>query len=304
MLSSELDEQLRLTAFAYLRARQLLTGGPVRYEDAAAFVFQGQRITLLDPQRGIRKPAVLDAALSFRTVHAPRPDLRPYFDEPGRDGYLRYQYRGVDGQHAENRALRSAMERRLPLIWFQGIEQGIYLPVYPVWIVGDEPEQHQFVVALNVEQLAAWDVTDAAERVVLRAYADVVVKQRVHQPVFRARVLSAYGQRCAVCNLHHAELLDAAHVKADADGGEPVVTNGIAMCKIHHAVFDTSILGIDADYVVHIRDDVLAENDGPTLEHAIKGVNGSPLRVLPDRRRARPDRELLAERFEQFSSAG
>jgi hypothetical protein len=40
----------------------------------------------MDRQRGIRKPKVLDAALSFRTVHAPRPDLRPYDDAPGTTG--------------------------------------------------------------------------------------------------------------------------------------------------------------------------------------------------------------------------
>ena len=85
---------------------QLRTGGPVRFEDVAPFEFEGHRVSLLDRQRGIRKPAILEAALSFRTVHAPRPDRRPYDDAAGPDGYLRYKYRGDDPEHAENRAMR------------------------------------------------------------------------------------------------------------------------------------------------------------------------------------------------------
>ena len=60
---------------------------------------------------------------------------------------------------------------------------------------------------------------------------------RLHQPVFRAQVLQAYGA-CIICRLKHVDLLDAARILSDADGGQPVVTNGLAMCKIHHAAYD------------------------------------------------------------------
>jgi putative restriction endonuclease len=90
------EERFRLQAMLHLAAIQLRTGGPVRFNDVSNFTFDGQRVALMDRQRGIRKPRVLDAALSFRTVHAPRPDLRPYDDAPGDDGYLRYKWRGTD----------------------------------------------------------------------------------------------------------------------------------------------------------------------------------------------------------------
>ena len=298
------DERLRSSALAHLRIVQLRTGGPVRQEDVAGFTLDGERIPLMDMQRGIRKPRMLDAALSFRTVFASNPNQRPYADERGPDGYQRYKWRGTNASHPENVALRRAMERRVPLIWFQGIAPGLYLPVFPVWLVAEEPDQYQFVVALDLEQLHTWG--DSPDPVVIelrRAYADRVVRERLHQPVFRAQVLAAYENRCALCRLRHRELLDAAHIRSDSLGGEPVVTNGIAMCKIHHAAFDNMLMGVRPDYSIEVRGDVLVEEDGPTLRYALQGLHDNRIEI-PRQRVARPNRELLEERYEQFRRAG
>ncbi|MDA2989594.1 MAG: restriction endonuclease, partial [Actinomycetota bacterium] len=82
-----------------------------------------------------------------------------------------------------------------------------------------------------------------------------------------------------------------------------VVTNGLSLCKIHHGAYDRNIIGISPDYRVHVRDEVLATVDGPTLQHAIKEMNGEELRQIPLSRSSRPDKDLLAERFEQFKAA-
>ena len=119
----------------------------------------------------------------------------------------------------------------------------------------------------------------------------------------RAQVLHAYQGRCSLCHLGHVELIDAAHIQSDAENGQPVVTNGIAMCKLHHATFDNRIVGIDADYRIYIREDILSEVDGPTLQHSIKALHGNKI-TLPSQRAAHPDRSLLDARFEQFSKAG
>ena len=42
--------------------------------------------------------------------------------------------------------------------------------------------------------------------------------------------------------------------------------NGLALCKIHHAAYDSRILGVSPDLVVQIRADILDETDGPLLE--------------------------------------
>ena len=302
-VSAEFDERVRSSALAFLRTVHDRTGGPVRREDVANFRVDGQRIALMDPQRGIRKPKQLDAALSIRTVFSLDPRRRPYADEQGADGYLRYKWRGTDANHPENVALRRAMRANLPLIWFRGIDTGLYLPVAPVWFVDEEPADHQFVVAFDEKQCDAWGGTSDARVIDLRReYADRVVRERLHQPVFRQQVLTAYENRCALCRLRHRELLDAAHIRSDAEGGEPVVPNGVAMCKIHHAAFDNRVMAIRPTYEIEVRADILTEEDGPTLKHALQGLHQQRIQV-PHRRALRPNPELLEERYEEFLRA-
>ncbi|MGC8464996.1 MAG: HNH endonuclease [Acidimicrobiales bacterium] len=302
MYQDEYDMSLRSAAFAFLDGLSVLRPGPVRFEDLAQFRFGDERIALMDPQRGIRKPKQLDAALSFRTVYARRPQDRPYVDEVGSDGYLRYKWRGADPEQNENQALRKACERRLPLIWFQGVASGLYWPIYPIWLAGEEPFAQQFIVALDDEELDHWDHADVLDVAVQRRYADRVAKVRLHQPVFRERVLVAYGTRCAICRLRHRELLEAAHILADSEGGTPIVPNGISLCRIHHGAFDHLILGIRPDFTIEVRADILDESDGPTLRHALQAVHGQKIE-LPRERAARPDPSLLRVRYERFQAA-
>ena len=79
----------------------------------------------------------------------------------------------------------------------------------------------------------------------------------------------------------------------------PVVTNGLALCKLHHAAFDQSILGIRPDYIVSIRADIRDETDGPMLKHGLQGLHNTRI-VIPKSKRQRPAPELLERRWEQF----
>ena len=298
---------MREAAFAFLdslRARRATsTAGLVRYEDVATFEFGGERIPLRDLGRGIRRPDRSPAALSFMTAFAADPAKRPYEDGAGADGFLRYKWKGTNAEASDNRAMRAAMEARLPLIWFVGVASGLYEPIYPVYLVDEEPEHQQFVVALEQTEVIAWRDRGIYVELGGREYAERLVRQRLHQPLFRQRVIHAYGRRCALCRLRHPELLDAAHIRSDSEGGEPVVPNGIAMCKIHHAAFDRHIAGIDPKLTLVVRRDVLDEIDGPMLRHGLQGLHGQRLAV-PGVRAAQPDRLLLAERYERFRDAG
>src|SRR5579875_3597580 len=71
--------------------------------------FGGERLALVGPQQGIWKPRPLTAALSIRTTYTPAGQAPPYADAEGPDGLMRYAYRGQDPHHADNRALRAAM---------------------------------------------------------------------------------------------------------------------------------------------------------------------------------------------------
>ncbi|OZM79647.1 HNH endonuclease [Pseudonocardia sp. MH-G8] len=299
----DFDSRLRREAIRWLTVRTHDGETPISWQELQDFELDGKPFRLMDAQRGIRKPKELTSALSIRTVYSADGAARPYDDEVGPDGLLRYKWRGDDPNHAENRALREVMRQGAPLIWFVGIAQGVYKPIYPVYLLWEEPEQQQFVIDPEVARGLVSPGRPVEEQ--LRRYIISETKRRLHQPVFRATVLRAYETRCAVCALRHAQLLDAAHIVADREeGGIAAVRNGLALCKIHHAAYDSSVLGIRPDLVVEIRADLLEEIDGPMLEHGLKGRHGQSLMALPRARAEQPDRELLEQRYAAFRAAG
>lgn len=211
----------------------------------------------MGPQ-GIFKPAALpDAPLSITTVPFVEGMARPYEDEVGADGFLRYRYRGTDPLHHDNVGLRRAMERQLPLVYLYGTAPGWYRPEWPVFIVNNNPSSLTFTVAMDDPQALRPDLTFDVVDEARRSYVTRLVRQRLHQLAFRQRVLLAYRESCAVCRLRHVELLDAAHIRPDAHpAGLPIVSNGLAMCKLHHAAFDRNIVGIRPDLIVEVREDI------------------------------------------------
>jgi putative restriction endonuclease len=85
---------------------------------------------------------------------------------------------------------------------------------------------------------------------------EVGIKARLHQTSFRDAVLSAYKGRCAICHLPEPRLLDAAHIIMDADEqfGQPVISNGLPLTKIHHAAFDAHLIGIGSRLLQTTKD--------------------------------------------------
>lgn len=64
----------------------------------------------------------------------------------------------------------------------------------------------------------------------------------------------------------------------------------------HGGHFDDRLVKSLVDMIaahIHVKESVLATFDGPTLQHAIKQMNGERLRRLPRLRAEQPDRDLL-----------
>ncbi len=301
----DFEMELRLDAIEWLAMR---TGGGAEYltrDDILDYRFKGEKFRLQPTQNGILKPKSFSGALSIQTVYRTAGTARPYEDAEGPDGVLRYKWRGEDYNAWDNRGLRFAMKQQLPVIWFVGVGMGpaVFQIVAPVFLLWEEPELHQFAVAPDVANAVA-NRSSVAEDAV-RNYVMAQTKRRLHQPVFRSTVIRAYESRCAVCNLGHARLLDAAHIVPDSHSlGEPSVNNGMALCKIHHAAFDARMLGISPDLRVHIRQDLMTEVDGPMLEYGIKEHNGKKLMKVPTHRLERPSQDKLQIAFEEFLSMG
>ena len=234
----------------------------------------------------------------------------PYADRFGADGMFLYHYRDArsDSQRArldaqrDNEAVRTAMRRSLPVVYWFGVVPGQYRPFFPAYVVADHPERREF--SLDLTELGARHLDDLAADAPSREYRAQIVQARMHQARFRQAVLRAYRSSCAVCRLKRGELVEAAHIVGDADGGQPVVTNGMALCKLHHAAFDRHILGVRPDLKIVIRQDVLDEIDGPMLKHGLQEFHGLDLLVLPTRVAERPSAEFLERRWSRFEDAG
>lgn len=286
--------------FAHLDA--LLRGHPsgaLRSSDINTFSYEGRALRLI-VQSGIWKPAGMSAALTVRTTFTPADQPPPYSDDMGTDGLVRYKYRGTDPTHPDNRALREAMVRGLPLAYFIGVNRGVYVPRYPVWLRHEDTGRHEFAMAVHEGQRF---VDLSALNIDQRRYVERLTKARLHQPVFRVRVLRAYAERCAMCRLHHPELLDAAHIIPDGQpNGDSVVPNGLSLCKIHHAAYDANLLGVRPDLTVQVAPRLIDEIDGPMLRHGLQAMADARLEI-PRERAAQPDPDRLQVRYEAFLAA-
>lgn len=269
--------------------------GVVTREQLSRFTVDGEVHRLIDHSRGIRNPASMYGTLSILSDPKGK-----YADEEVGESLFSYAYR--EGSTAgDNKKLRRAYELRLPFILLRKIEPGLFVPVFPVYAVADDPANRRFLIALDETLLSVDDPLhlDPLEK----KYAARIAKQRLHQPEFRGRVLHAYCGQCTVCNLKHGALLDAAHIISDSKPhGTADVSNGLSLCKIHHAAYDRNFLGISPDYRVAINRDLLEEVDGPMLRHGLQEMHGREISV-PPRSGDMPSRDGLAERFAEFTDS-
>jgi len=113
----------------HLTHRELSTG----------FIFQDERIPLVNPQRGIFKPRQMRYLLSIKTV-IPKPSGRVWYDDQleahdqiydGDDG-IDYAFMGSDPNAADNHWLRAAYENQVGVIYCLGIAPGRYQAIWPV----------------------------------------------------------------------------------------------------------------------------------------------------------------------------
>lgn len=138
------DSQLRQAAFDHVNQFAILQGGILGSDDlGGGFEFQGERIPLVNPQRGIFKPRKMAGLLSIRTVF-PRLGGRVWYDDQREahrqiyegDDFVEYALMGTDPNSPDNRWLRDAMERQIPIIYFLGTSPGRSQPIIPTFIVG------------------------------------------------------------------------------------------------------------------------------------------------------------------------
>ncbi len=307
MISVEdIDTAIRKAAFEHVRMLTEIHGHLTQSELGPGFIFDGERIPLVNPRRGIFKPRQMRFLLSIKTVF-PKPGARIWYDDQREvhrqifesDEAVDYAFMGKNPDVADNRWLREAFENQIPVIYFLGFAPGCYQALVPTFIAGWDNKSLKARVVVGMPDHDDFAVPhNAAER----RYALRTVKQRLHQDSFREALIFAYNGRCAVSGLPEQRLLDAAHIISDKDEqlGQPIVPNGLPLSKIHHAAFDGHLIGVDPDYRLHVSRRLLDQHDGPMLE-VLKRLDGEMLR-LPSRVKDYPDRDRLAQRFDLFKA--
>lgn len=128
-----------------------------------------------------------------------------------------------------------------------------------------------------------------------RKYAVISTKRALRENDFRDRVLTAYGQRCAMCGIQ-LRLLDGAHIlPAKCPDSTDGTENGVSLCSLHHRAYDSAFVTFDPDFRIHL-------NHGMTEKlkeiHQAGGLSAfrealRPILVLPPDRRDRPARRFV-----------
>ncbi|MBN1174953.1 MAG: HNH endonuclease [Micromonosporaceae bacterium] len=107
--------------------------------------------------------------------------------------------------------------------------------------------------------------------------------RRKRDPRWRASIIQAWDRQCAFCGfdgqVHGATVgVDAAHVRWFALDGPDSMDNGLALCALHHRLFDHGVLGLDEGMRVRVSGTYTSRT--PTGQ-AVYDLNGHRLRARP-----------------------
>lgn len=305
-MSPEEERQARNAAFEYVKSNVNPDTGVITRDQLEAFRYEGQTIRLIHRGQGIFKPKDFTYPVSILTTPPKTGRDAPYPDElDSTSGNLLYRLRAGDPNHWNNRALRQAAADQIPMLYLHGVEPGRYFPSV-AQPISEVPQQQAVALLLGDLVPESWTHGLVALPEAERTYRTREVSVRMHQAGFRSRVLTAYESACALCRLKQPRLLEAAHIIPHADGGEPVVPNGLAMCNLHHKAFDSHIIGLAPQTrkrpTVELRQDVLAQADGPMLKHGLQELHGQEI-WTPTGKYVKPDKVALEQRYEDFKAA-
>jgi len=112
---------------------------------------------------------------------------------------------------------------------------------------------------------------------------------RLGQQSFKAVVLDAYHRRCAISGTHIPLVLQAAHIRPVAAGGEHRLDNGLLLRSDIHTLFDRGYLGVDARHRLLVSPRLRADFSNGDQFYAKAGQSID----LPERRADRPGRDFL-----------
>ena len=117
---------------------------------------------------------------------------------------------------------------------------------------------------------------------------------------FAEEVLRAYAYQCAMCGFDGAlgrypVGIEAAHVRWHSQEGPDEIPNALALCALHHALFDLGVVGIAEDRRISVSGLDVARNEAG---RAVDELAGKPL-LIPRPRQPKVDVIYIAWRSRQ-----
>lgn len=111
--------------------------------------------------------------------------------------------------------------------------------------------------------MSAYEMDDRPEPFV-RPMVERLSRRPFRAAAFARQVKSAYGQRCAMTGLRILNgggrpEVQAAHIRAVADGGPDTVRNGLALSGTAHWMFDRGLVSVDDDLTILVAEDRVPE---------------------------------------------
>lgn len=88
-----------------------------------------------------------------------------------------------------------------------------------------------------------------------REYVETVGRKIIRDSGFRKKVLVAYNNQCAMCEISESSLLVAAHIYPAHICEDDSINNGICLCKIHDKLYEDGEIGIKPDGEITIQNE-------------------------------------------------
>ncbi|MFF0428990.1 HNH endonuclease [Streptomyces sp. NPDC004520] len=258
--SVEAERAWRLTVWENLLARRdaagLVTADTVR----AVGAYGNFRGIWFDKSRtqGIH-PAGVAVGLKHTGQHYP--------DDLGESGVL-YHYpvtRQTGRDLAEVNATKVAAKLQLPV--FVITEHGDLRDVRLAWVEGWEDRSSLFLVKFGeIPPTQVLDHDRSEEQPFQlegnrRSRRNGTVVRRPDQARFKLEVFQRYGPRCPLSGIAVPQMVEAAHLRGDAEGGSSDARNGLPMNAALHRAFDSHLFAINPDTLT-----AEARPGGPSLE--------------------------------------
>ena len=163
----------------------------------------------------------------------------------------------------------------IPASWKKSVQQGrIY----------DTETEEGLELWQNVQQhVARNNIARGLAEPLQRYGAPALIKPRLGQGTFRIAVTSAYDRRCSVTHERTLPVLDAAHIRPYALGGEHAVANGLLLRQDVHTLFDLGYVTVDPTYRVVVSKRIKEEFENGRDYYVFHGRQLSLPGVAEDR---------------------